>query len=80
MTKPTQLHIHLAKNQISSGIRCVFTVKLLNFWTPENCCNLSEIQEKRTNLRVVCQKDANGIAKSLISGSVLFAQTCLSKN
>ena len=28
------------------------------------CCNLPKIQEKRPNLRVFCQKDANGIANS----------------
>ena len=26
------------------------------------CCNLSKIQTKRPNLKVFCQKDANGIA------------------
>ena len=28
------------------------------------CCNLPKIQTKRTNLRVLCQKDACGIANS----------------
>ena len=28
------------------------------------CCNLPKIQEKRPNLRVFHQKDANGIANS----------------
>ena len=28
------------------------------------CCNLPKIQEKRPNLRVFCQKDANEIANS----------------
>ena len=28
------------------------------------CCNLHKIQTKRPNLRVFCQKDANGIANS----------------
>ena len=28
------------------------------------CCNLSKIQTKRPNLRIYCQKDANGIANS----------------
>ena len=28
------------------------------------CCNLPKIQEKRPNLWVFCQKDANGIANS----------------
>ena len=37
------------------------TVKFSNFRTPENCCNLPKIQTKRPNLRVFCQKDANGI-------------------
>ena len=54
-------------------------------------CNLSKIQTKRPNLRVFCQKDANGIANSedpvktaplgaVSSGSALFAQTYLSEN
>ena len=30
----------------------------------EFCCNLPLIQTKRPNLRVLCQKDANGIANS----------------
>ena len=30
----------------------------------ELCCDLPKIQEKRQNLRVFCQKDANGIAIS----------------
>ena len=29
------------------------------------CCNLPKIQEKRPNLRVFPQKDANGIANSV---------------
>ena len=28
------------------------------------CCNLPKIQTKRSNLRVFCQNDANGIANS----------------
>ena len=28
------------------------------------CCNLSKIQTKRLNLRVICKNDANGIANS----------------
>ena len=28
------------------------------------CCNLPKIQETRPNLRVFCQKDANGIKNS----------------
>ena len=28
------------------------------------CCYLSKIQTKRPNLRIFCQKDANGIANS----------------
>ena len=28
------------------------------------CCSLPKIQEKRPNLRVFCQKDANGTANS----------------
>ena len=55
------------------------------------CCNLPKIQTKRPNLKVFCQKHANGIANSedpdqtsplgaVCSGSALFAQTYLSKN
>ena len=40
------------------------TVKFLNFRTPKFFCNLPKIQIKRPNLRIVCQKDANGIANS----------------
>ena len=29
------------------------------------CCNLPKIKTKRPNLRVFCQKDANGIANSV---------------
>ena len=28
------------------------------------CCNLPKIQTKRLNLKISCQNDANGIAKS----------------
>ena len=28
------------------------------------CCNLPKIQRERPNLRILCQKDANGIANS----------------
>ena len=58
--------------------------------TRKLCCNLPKIQEKRPNLRVFYQKDANVIANSedpdqtapgaVRSGSALFAQTYLSKN
>ena len=56
------------------------------------CCSLPKIQTKRPNLSVYCQKDANGMANSedpdqtapssliWVSGSALFAQTCLSEN
>ena len=55
------------------------------------CCNLPKIQTKRPNLRVFHQKDAYEIANSedpdmtaplgaVLSGSALFAQTCLSEN
>ena len=70
-----------------------YTLKFLNFWTPENCncCNLPKIQEKRSNLMVFRQKEVNGIANSedsdqtaplgaVRSGSALFAQTYLSEN
>ena len=40
-------------------------VKILKFSdTRKICCNLPKIQTKRPNLRVFCQKDANGIANS----------------
>ena len=54
---------------------------------PRNLCfNLSKIQTKRPNLRVLRQNDANGIANSedpdqtaplgaVLSGSALFSQT-----
>ena len=32
--------------------------------TRKLCCNLPKFQEKRPNLWVFCQKDANGIANS----------------
>ena len=32
--------------------------------TRKLCCNLAKIQTKSPNLRVFCQKDANGIANS----------------
>ena len=39
--------------------------KIPNFSdTRKLCCNLPKIQEKRSNLWVFCQKDANGIANS----------------
>ena len=33
------------------------------------CCNLPKIQIKKPNLRVFCQKDANGIANSVDTGA-----------
>ena len=59
--------------------------------TPENCCNQPKIQTMRSNLRVFCEKDANGIANSedpdqiappgtVRSGSTLFTLTYLSEN
>ena len=66
--------------------------KVHKFWHARNlCCNLPKIQTKRQNLRVVCQRDANGKANSedpdqtaplgaVRSGSALFAQTYLSEN
>ena len=59
--------------------------------TRKLCCNLPKIQEKRPNLWVFRQKDANGIANSgdpdqtaplgaVCSGSALFAQTYKSEN
>ena len=55
------------------------------------CRNLPKIETKRSNLRVFCIKDANGIAESgdpdqtaplgaVCSGSALFAQTYLCEN
>ena len=44
------------------------------------CCNLTKIQEKKPNLLVFCQKDANGIANSEDPGPALFTQTYLSEN
>ena len=49
-----------------------FTVRFLNFRTPENCCNLPKIQRKMANLRVFHQKDANGIANSEDSDQTLL--------
>ena len=41
------------------------SVKFLNFWMPEKrCCTVPKIQTKGPNLRVFCQKVANGIANS----------------
>ena len=54
--------------------------------TRKLCCNLPKIQEKRLNLKVFRQKDANGIANSgdpdqtAPLGSALFAQSYLSEN
>ena len=45
-------------------VRILITVKFLNLPTLKLCCNLPKIQTKRLNLRVFCQKDANGIANS----------------
>ena len=40
-------------------------LKVPKFWsTRKLCCNLPKIQEKRSNLRVFHQIDANGIANS----------------
>ena len=56
-----ELKVHLI---ILLSLANWYTVKCVNFRTPENCCNLPKIQIKRHNLRVFCQKDANGIANS----------------
>ena len=40
------------------------TVKFQNFQRQKTLLNLPKIQEKRPNLRVFRQKDANGIANS----------------
>ena len=72
--------------------RIVSTVKFPNFRMPAKLCfDLSKIRTKWPNLRVFCQKDANGIANSeypdqtaplgaVCSGSALFAKTFLPKN
>ena len=38
--------------------------KVPKFSDTRNCCNSPKIQTKRPNLRVFCQKHANGIANS----------------
>ena len=43
-------------------MKTMYTVKFLNFQTL--CCKKPKIQEKRPNLWVFRQKDANGIANS----------------
>ena len=59
--------------------------------TRKLCCNLLKAKTKRPNLRVFCQRDANGIAKSedpdqtaplgaVCSGSALFAEINLAEN
>ena len=40
------------------------TVKFLNFQTPENFAVINLKFKQRQNLRVFCQKDANGKANS----------------
>ena len=41
------------------------TIKFLNFWKPKKLgFNLPKIQTKRPNLRILRQKDANGIVNS----------------
>ena len=41
------------------------TVKFLNFRDIQTfCCKLPKIQTKRPNQRILCPKDANGIANS----------------
>ena len=53
-------------NQNDQMPRLIFTVKFINFRTPENFAviYLKFNQEKRPNLREFRQKDANGIANS----------------
>ena len=56
------------------------TIKFLNFWMPENFALINLKLKQTTNLRVFCQKDANGIANS----EVLYEQSdlglhCLSR-
>ena len=41
-----------------------YTVKFLNFGCKKLCCKSPKIQTKRPNLKVFCQKHANGIANS----------------
>ena len=45
-----------------TGSTCCKVPKFLD--TRKLCCNLPKIQTKRPNLRVCCQKVANGIANS----------------
>ena len=45
-------------------ILLLFTVKFLNFRMPIFFCNLSKIQIKKPNLRILCRKDAYKIANS----------------
>ena len=40
------------------------TIKFLIFGCKKLCCNSPKIQTKRPNLKVFCQKHANGIANS----------------
>ena len=54
--------------EVSRGLCCneveVYR-KVPKFWDARNlCCNLPKIQTKMPNLRVFCQKNANGIANS----------------
>ena len=63
-----------------------FTVKILNIWTPENCCNYPKIWTLWLYHRVMSPKNASGMANSVEpdqtaplgavwSGSTLLAQT-----
>ena len=47
-------------------LRMMYTVKFLNFWTPENFAVIYlKFKQRGQNLRVFRQKDANGIANSV---------------
>ena len=68
------------------------TVKFLNFQTPENFAIMYlKFKKRGQTFGHFVKKDANGIANSedpdqtaplgaVLSGSALFAQTCLSEN
>ena len=44
---------------------CQGSVKFLNFWTPENFALINfKLKTKRSNLRVICENIANGVANS----------------
>ena len=46
-----------------ASLKSLFTLEFLNFRTLKNCDQL-KIQIKKSNYRVMCAKDANGMANS----------------